>query len=191
MVKTVKQLAEECNVSKQTIHRIVRKNGLRTIVDGNRVLIPDDSQNAVYEALEALQRRSDTGQTVRERPQTSADDSHKRPGTSENVLERPADDYLNKYIERLEKDIERLEEQLTVKDEQIRELTAALRAAQVLHGADKQQQQKVIEATETKTAGTAQQDPVQRSAHHPRKTERQQQPSMMQKIIQGLKNRLT
>ena len=188
-MKTVKQIAEAYNVSKQTIHRIIHKNGLVTIADGNRVLIPDDSEEAIYKALEALQ--SESG-----RPRTSEDETRTDTDVRERSGTIQADDQseaLREVIAKLEEQVEELradkaylQERLT-KAEQERESLTKERQT-ILAELLELRKPKVIEVTETKTAGTVQQDPVQRPAHHPRKTERQQ-PTVLQNIIQGIKNR--
>ncbi len=78
-MKTVKQIALEQGVSKQTIHRIVRKRSLETFPDGNKVMLDDAAEAAI---IEELQNR----QTA---PGSPADDAADDSGRSENVPERP------------------------------------------------------------------------------------------------------
>ena len=52
MNMTVKELAAELNVSKQTIHRTIQKRNIVTIADGNRVLLDDVAQKAIKEDLQ-------------------------------------------------------------------------------------------------------------------------------------------
>ena len=188
-MKTVKQIAEAYNVSKQTIHRIIHKNGLVTIADGNRVLIPDDSEEAIYKALEALQ--SESG-----RPRTSEDETRTDTDVRERSGTIQADDQseaLREVIAKLEEQVEELradkaylQERLT-KAEQERESLTKERQT-ILAELLELRKPKVIEVTETKTAGTVQQVPVRHTEHHSRKSERQQ-PTVLQNIIQGIKNR--
>ena len=52
MNMTVKELAAELNVSKQTIHRTIQKRNIAAIADGNRVLLDDVAQKAIKEDLQ-------------------------------------------------------------------------------------------------------------------------------------------
>ena len=223
-MKTVKQIAEENSVSKQTIHRIVRKNSLETFPDGNRVLIPDDSEKAIIEALTALQ-------SERERPRTSENDSSNCPGTSENVRKRPGtvqndsgaeqldelrnnnrtlseenkqltaeNRALSAQVELLQSQLGELRADKQYLKEHIDSLTAALQAAQALHGIEKQQA--ALEAASPAPAqserqqqqATPAQDPTRRSerrspAPAPSRSGTRQR-GKLQNIIQEIKNRL-
>lgn len=50
--KTVKELAVELNVSKQTIHRTIQKRNIETIQNGNRILLDDIAQKTIKEDLQ-------------------------------------------------------------------------------------------------------------------------------------------
>lgn len=158
-MKTVKQIAIEQGVSKQTIHRIVRKRSLETFPDGNRVMLDDAAEAAIIEELQNRQTApdipaddaaDDSGrvENVPERPRTSENDSPDEGRTVPGPVE-----LLLSQVEELRADKEQLITQLEEKQRtidgllsQLDNVTAALRAAQALHGIEKQQ--KVIEVKE-------------------------------------------
>lgn len=102
MNMTVKELAAELNVSKQTIHRTIQKRNIVTIADGNRVLLDDVAQKAIKEDLQDRMSQS----------KMSADDLRTFSNETENDTERhadsTADDLRTEYIETLKQQIEDL-----------------------------------------------------------------------------------
>lgn len=166
-MKTVKQIAIEQGVSKQTIHRIVRKRSLETFLDGNKVMLDDAAEAAIIEELQNRQpapdipaddAADDSGrvENVPERSRTFPDDSPDEGRTVPDPVE-----LLLSQVEELRADKEQLISQLEEKQRtidglisQLDNVTAALKAAQTLHGIEKQQ--KVIEVK----AAAAAEDPT-------------------------------
>ena len=102
MNMTVKELAAELNVSKQTIHRTIQKRNIVTIADGNRVLLDDTAQKAIKENLQDRMSQNES----------SADVSRMFSDGAGNDTERhadgAADDLRTEYIETLKQQIEDL-----------------------------------------------------------------------------------
>lgn len=205
-MKTVKQIAEEHGTQKQIIHRIIKRKRIETIQDGNRILIDEAAEQAIIEALRQLPERTENDskrfnsiQNDSERIETIQNDS-----TDEGRAVPDPVQLLLSQVEELRTDKERLISQLEDKQRtidgllsQLENLTAALRAAQALHGIEKQQ--KVIEIKEA-----AAEDPTparsERRASSERQTERksktvrpapeQGRTGKLTKIIQDIRKRL-
>lgn len=148
MNKTVKELANELNVSKQTIHRTIQKRNIETIQDGNKILLDDTAQKAVIKeiALKAVQNG-----TVQDVPTDDINKTQNNTERSTNNTERStnitADSVQTDYIESLKANIDLLSQQLAIKDKQIESLieqntiiTTALQASQALHAGTIHQQ---------------------------------------------------
>lgn len=101
-LKTVKDLACELGVSKQTIHRTIQKRNIETIQDGNKILLDDTAQTAIKEDL---QDKTTQGGRF-------ADDTRTIQNETADVLKRStddtADDLRTEYIESLKAQIEDL-----------------------------------------------------------------------------------
>lgn len=152
-MKTVKQLAAELNTSKSTLHRLIHDNNIETIQQGNKRLIDETIEAAI---IKAFQEKTLQGETI----QNDSAPIQKRFKNDSETMQ-------NDYIKSLSAQIDTLTKQLTVKDEQlaaaqaqinnlidtIHELTIALKAAQALHGLDKQQ--KTIEVKQEKAEAKA------------------------------------
>ena len=240
-MKTVKQLAAEQNTTKQIIHRIIKRERIETIQNGNRLLIDSEAEAAI---LQALQLHEAANRTAPDDSRTIQNDSERFENNSkrfktiqndstpagsledppENEQQREQLEQLREALEDLRKEnqqltaekagltsqVELLREQLeelrTDKQylkEHIDRLTAALQAAQALHGIEKQQA--VIEAAAPASAQSERQlQKQQRTRPAPaagtgRQSERRtvspdpkqkQQRNRLQTIIQGIKDRL-
>ena len=109
MNMTVKELAAELNVSKQTIHRTIQKRNIGTIADGNKMLLDDTAQKAIKEDLQSksTQVKTSGNETADDfgRSRTSADDTNLK---QERSTDDTADDLRTEYIESLKAQIEDL-----------------------------------------------------------------------------------
>lgn len=177
-MKTVKQLAAEQNTTKQIIHRIIKRERIETIQNGNRLLIDSEAEAAI---LQALQLHEAANRTAPDDSRTIQNDSERFENNSkrfktiqndstpagsledpeqENEQQREQLEELRENNKRLAEDnkqlsaenrllsaqaellCSQLEELRTDKQylkEHIDRLTAALQAAQALHGIEKQQ----------------------------------------------------
>ena len=110
MNMTVKELAAELNVSKQTIHRTIQKRNIGTIADGNKILLDDTAQKAIKEDLQNRTTHNETSENV------TADDLRTSANDTWNDTERhaddTADDYRTIYIDALKIQIEDLKSQI-------------------------------------------------------------------------------
>lgn len=153
-MKTVKQLAAELNTSKSTLHRLIHDNNIETIQQGNKRLIDETIEKAI---IQALQEKSLQGETIQNDSETfqkrcrnvSRNDYETIQNDKEQQLLQQLED-LKAQIEELKKDKQKLNERLDSAVQNITELiaankdlTIALKAAQALHGLEKQQ--KVLE----------------------------------------------
>lgn len=175
-MKTVTQLAEELNVNRTTLHRLIQRNNIETLQEGNKRLIDTASEQAIIQAFKSKSLHNETLQTnnkvlqqkVNEQGEQLAD--LRRHITEQNNqieslrrqlsdTEKKLDEYKHKVsaltefnnlhhktIDRLEKENNKLNERLDKAETEragflnnISELTIALKAAQALHGMDKQQ----------------------------------------------------
>ena len=198
-MKTVTQLAEELNVNRTTLHRLIQRNNIETLQEGNKRLIDTASEQAIIQAFKSKSLHNETLQSnnkvlqqkVNEQGEQLAD--LRRHITEQNNqieslrrqlsdTEKKLDEYKHKVsaltefnnlhhktIDRLEKENNKLNERLDKAETEragflnnISELTIALKAAQALHGMDKQQA--VIELNEPAEQAT------QDQSEPPRKT---------------------
>lgn len=198
-MKTVTQLAEELNVNRTTLHRLIQRNNIETLQEGNKRLIDTAGEQAIIQAFKSKSLHNETLQSnnkvlqqkVNEQGEQLAD--LRRHITEQNNqieslrrqlsdTEKKLDEYKHKVsaltefnnlhhktIDRLEKENNKLNERLDKAETEragflnnISELTIALKAAQALHGMDKQQA--VIELNEPAEQAT------QDQSEPPRKT---------------------
>lgn len=175
-MKTVTQLAEELNVNRTTLHRLIQRNNIETLQEGNKRLIDTASEQAIIQAFKSKSLHNETLQSnnkvlqqkVNEQGEQLAD--LRRHITEQNNqieslrrqlsdTEKKLDEYKHKVsaltefnnlhhktIDRIEKENNKLNERLDKAETEragflnnISELTIALKAAQALHGMDKQQ----------------------------------------------------
>lgn len=99
MNMTVKELAAELNVSKQTIHRMIQKRNIVTIADGNRVLLDDTAQAAIKENIQGRMSQNETSADV---SRTFSDGAG---NDTERHVDGAADDLRTEYIETLKQQI--------------------------------------------------------------------------------------
>lgn len=181
-MKTVKQLAAELNTSKSTLHRLIHDNNFETIQQGNKRLISETIETAI---IKAFQEKTLQGETI----QNDSETVQKRFKNVSETVQR--NNIQNDYIDSLSAQIDTLTKQLKAKDEQltaaqaqitklidtIHELTIALKAAQALHGIDKQQ--KVIEVKQEK---------AEAKPHTPLHTQKpKQEPNRQRKLSDRIK----
>lgn len=109
-MKTVKQLAEELNISKSTLHRLIHDNNIETIQQGNKRLIDETIETAIIKALKEKTLQSETIQNDSETIQRN--------------------DFETKYIQQLEQQIldlkadkQYLQERLTAAEQERASLT--------------------------------------------------------------------
>ena len=130
MAKTIKQLADELGVSKQAVQKRISREPLCTSIQlyiytkGGTKYIDEQGENMIKSAFAKQGIDKCTYDT-------SIDNDN---------LYTPMIEVLKDAINTLQQQLIAKDEQLSAKDEQIKELTAALTAAQALHAADKQQQ---------------------------------------------------
>ena len=86
-MKTVKQLAAEQNTTKQIIHRIIKRERIETIQNGNRLLIDSEAEKAILQALQLHEAANRTApddskrfKTIQRRPALSR--IHRRTSSS-------------------------------------------------------------------------------------------------------------
>ena len=132
-MKTVKQLANELNVSKATIHRTLHKLNqnriIETIQDGNKILIDDSIEKAIILEINAkLNQR----ETIQNDSETFANDSKTNHcNDSETIfcnddseLQREYIELLKAQIDDLRADKHYLQERLTAAEQERAALTA-------------------------------------------------------------------
>ena len=175
-MKTVTQLAEELNVNRTTLHRLIQRNNIETLQEGNKRLIDTASEQAIIQAFKSKSLHNETLQSNNKVLQQKVNEQGeqlaelRRHITEQNNqieslrrqlsdTEKKLDEYKHKVsaltefnnlhhktIDRLEKENNKLNERLDKAETEragflnnISELTIALKAAQALHGMDKQQ----------------------------------------------------
>lgn len=122
-MKTVKEVSESLNVSKQTIHYHLKNlpSNLKVKKTGNKSLI-DDSVIAYLESI--LNKKSSSKSTNKS---SSFDEKSTKESTNKKEsINEGHDSYIDKYIEHLESEIRQ-------KNRQIDDLTIALKQEQSLN----------------------------------------------------------
>lgn len=107
---SIKQVAEELGVSKQSVMKYIDKLGLREtlIVSGNAYFLSDKDKAAIKAEFE----RKTANQT------TTKSTTYRQPNDNQTTTE------LSNIVDLLQKNLEILQQQLTEKDNQIQALTA-------------------------------------------------------------------
>lgn len=132
---SIKQVAEELGVSKQSVMKYIDKLGLREslTVSGNAYFLSDKDKAAIKAEFE----RKTANQTTTK--STTKSTTNRQPNDNQPPTE------LSNIVDLLQKNLEILQQQLAEKDSQIQALTAELEQAQKLadqaqqlHAADKQ-----------------------------------------------------
>lgn len=128
----VKEIAEECGVTPQGVNKFLRSSGLQIqcVKDGNRFLIPENVQELLKTHFLEKETNSETEklETETQKAETeTVSDASRAPSVPWEVYQD-------------------LRRQLEIKDSQIADLSKALvasqeslKAAQVLHGAEKRE----------------------------------------------------
>lgn len=152
MNKTIKELSAEIGVSEQALRQWCKKNNVRKErTQGTKAsyIIDFDTEKSIkeYYSSESKERKAESNETKEKAKKGNAFDNG-------ILLET-----LTKQLEVKDKQIEALTEQNSSLIKQLDNITAALQAAQALHGIDKQQ--KAIEVIEAAPAAEAPQDPPQ------------------------------
>lgn len=169
-MKTVSQLAQELKVNRTTLHRLIQRNNIATLQEGNKRLIDATAEAAI---LKAFNNKSLQGETLLKRCENNNETLQRNNiATIEELTAKLTDkdksidllqsqiDLLenrladrDKTIEELKADKEKLNQRLDAAEakemkltETMQELTIALKAAQALHGMEKKT--KVIEIAE-------------------------------------------
>lgn len=154
-MKTVSQLAQELNVNRTTLHRLIQRNNIETLQEGNKRLIDAQAEQAILKAFNSKSLQGETLQNnnklLQQRNVAQAEQLANKDKTIDSlqtqlaekdkqinllqsqITELKADkDKLNARLDKAEEERERLETNIS-------NLTTALTAAQALHGMDKQQ----------------------------------------------------
>ncbi|MBF2751617.1 LuxR C-terminal-related transcriptional regulator [Staphylococcus saprophyticus] len=126
-MKTVKEVSESLNVSKQTIHYHLKNlpSNLKVKKTGNKSLIDD----SVIAYLESILNKKSTKESTKESTNKSSNFDEKSTKESTNKKEPMKachDSYIDKYIAHLESEIRQ-------KNRQIDDLTIALKQEQSLN----------------------------------------------------------
>lgn len=155
-MKTVRELAAELNLSKSTLHRLIHDNNIETIQQGNKRLIDETIEKAI---IQALQEKTLQGETIQNDSETFQKRCRNVSRNDYETIQNDKEQQLLQQLEQLKAQIEELKEDKQKLNERLdraerdrteliaanRELTVALKAAQALHGLDKQR--KMIETT--------------------------------------------
>ena len=135
-MKTIKQIADELNVSKTTIRRYIKKLRLHTEVDQSGITLLDaDAVNLICAAInqraehdaetpEHMHQNSGTGKDLQY--QNIAEHSGTSTGTAEHINRNIVEQLINSKDEQ----IEQMQKQIDFLKNQITELTTALKASQ-------------------------------------------------------------
>ena len=142
-MKTVSELAKELNVNRTTLHRLIQRNKIETLQEGNKRLIDATAEQAI---LKAFQSKSLQGETLQKHCKNDAETLQR------NNVATTQNDYIKSLlaqIDGLNADKAFLQSQLTAKDDIIKQLNdniAALTADK-----DKERQEREQERKERQT----------------------------------------
>lgn len=197
-MKTIKELSAELKISEQALRAYCKKNNIRKErTQGKKptYIIDCDTEEQIRKHY-SEGCESESNETKEEKQSKEGNES--KESELSQVLE-----VLRQQLEVKDRQIQSLTEALSREQAQLKEAQEQLKAAQMLHAGTIQQQLqdktaekrsksgREVEPAEnkaTKNTGSGQQNPVRRTEHHSRKSERQQQ-SVFQNIMQGIKNR--
>ena len=168
-MKTVSQLAQELNVNRTTLHRLIQRNNIETLQEGNKRLIDAQAEQAILKAFNSKSLQGETLQNnnklLQQRNVAQAEQLANKDKTIDSLQAQLTDkdnqnSLLKSELDVLKAETKALREQIADRDktidflkadkiflqqqikehtEQITNLTTALTAAQALHGMDKQQ----------------------------------------------------
>ena len=205
-MKTVKQLANELNVSKATIHRTLHKLNqnriIETIQDGNRILIDDSIEKAIIREINA---KSNQRETIQNDSETFSNDSKTNHCNDSETIICNDDSIQSEYINLLKAQIDDLradkaylQERLTAAEQE----RAALTAERDKLTAERQtllaemlelRQPKVIEVKEpdptTKAAAAPAPDPDPKRKLQPHKQQQPERLGALQKLLRRFTGR--
>ena len=139
-MKTVSELAAELKVNRTTLHRLIQRNNIETLQEGNKRLIDATAEQAI---LKAFNNKSLQSETLQKHCKNDAETLQR------NNIETDYIKSLLAQIEELKADKSFLQSQLTAKDDIIRQLNdniAALTADK-----DKERQEREQERKERQT----------------------------------------
>lgn len=114
-MKTVSELAKELNVNRTTLHRLIQRNNIETLQEGNKRLIDATAEQAIKEAF---QSKSLQGETLQKHCKNDAETLQR------NNIETDYIQSLLVQIAELKADKEFLQSQLVAKDNQIATIAA-------------------------------------------------------------------
>lgn len=114
-MKTVSELAKELNVNRTTLHRLIQRNKIETLQEGNKRLIDATAEQAIKEAF---QSKSLQGETLQKHCKNDTETLQR------NNIETDYIQSLLVQIAELKADKEFLQSQLVAKDNQIAALAA-------------------------------------------------------------------
>lgn len=168
-MKTVSQLAAELNVNRTTLHRLIQRNNIETLQEGNKRLIDARAEQAILKAFSEKSLQSETLQNnsklLQQRNVAKAEQLANKDKTIENLqaqlTEKDNQNSLFKsQISDKDNQISLLQSQLADRDktidllqsqlsdckadkqylkDKLDDITTALTAAQALHGIEKKQ----------------------------------------------------
>jgi len=206
-MKTVSQLAQELNVNRTTLHRLIQRNNIETLQEGNKRLIDAQAEQAILKAFSSKSSQDETLQNNNKLLQqrnvaqaeqlankdkiidslqaqlTDKDNQNSLLKSEINVLKAENNSLRDKLSDR-DKTIELLQSQITdfkadkqYLKDKLDDITTALTAAQALHGIEKKQT--VIEVKEQASDN----EPAETSTPDP---ETRQQPQQKLSFFQRL-----
>lgn len=111
-MKTVSELAKELNVNRTTLHRLIQRNKIETLQEGNKRLIDATAEQAIKGAF---QSKSLQGETLQKHCKNDAETLQR------NNIETDYIQSLLVQIAELKADKEFLQSQLVAKDNQLTE----------------------------------------------------------------------
>lgn len=114
-MKTVSELAAELKVNRTTLHRLIQRNNIETLQEGNKRLIDATAEQAI---LKAFNNKSLQGETLQKHCKNDAETLQR------NNIETDYIQSLLVQIAELKADKEFLQSQLVAKDNQIAALAA-------------------------------------------------------------------
>ena len=147
-MKTVSELAKELNINRTTLHRLIQRNNIETLQEGNKRLIDTRAEQAILRAFSRKMLQGETLQSNNKSLQQCNVAQTEQLASKDKIIDSLQAQLTDrdKTVERLEQDKAKLNDRLDKAETNISNLTTALTAAQALHGMDKQQA--VIEVNE-------------------------------------------
>ena len=135
-MKTIKQLADELNVSKTTIRRYIKKLRLHTEVDQSGITLLDDNEvNLISAAInQTPEHDAETPKQVHQNSGTGKDLQYQNiaehSGTGTGTAEHMNRNIVEQLINSKDEQIEQMQKQIDFLQNQVSELTTALKASQ-------------------------------------------------------------